>query len=79
MRKFQLFIYWSKVWIVWSKGLFGKSYMHEIDLFQMILFEIDILETIPFGNTQKLIEIDFLKSMIENVSQISQEPRGMKI
>lgn len=54
-----------------TKGLFGKSYLfeidpHEIDLFQMALFGIDILETVLFGNIQRLIEIDYFKSTVES-------------
>ena len=37
----------------------------------MTMFEIDALEIVLFGNIQKMIEIDFSKSMVESTSQIS--------
>ena len=53
--------------------------LHETDLFQMALFEIDALEIVSVDNTQKMIEVDYYKSLVQSFSQISQDVREIKL
>lgn len=42
-----------------------ETYVHEITLFQMTQFEVDALEIVPFGNTQKRIEIESIGTQVQ--------------
>ena len=52
-------------------GLVGVTYLYKtdlykIDLFQMALFEVDGVEISLFGYTEKMIEINIFKTMVES-------------